>query len=586
MPAVLVCHDLSFSFPTGETVLDGLTATFTEGFTGLVGRNGAGKSTLIKLLAGALVASAGSIERPDRIGYLPQDLVLDAERTVASVLGIDAILAALVVVDAGNGTPEDFEIIGDNWDLEDRVEAELAEFGFINLDLDRPIGTLSGGQVVLLALAAHFLARPDVLLLDEPTNNLDRTARKRLYQAVRRWPGPVVAVSHDRELLELCDQIAELRDSVIKSYGGNFSDYAAAVATEQEAAARAVRTAEADLKRQKRELIEAQTKMDRHNRYGKQYAEKSGMPAIMAGALKRKAEVSQGKLRGGHEANVEEARKRLDTAEERVRDDDQVRVDLSATTVPTGREIVITDDLVLRNGVAVDLHIRGPERLALTGGNGTGKTTLIDTLIGSVPPLSGRARTYVPVRLLPQRLQILDPNQPVITSVSQLAPSADDNTLRSRLARFLLGADVITRPARTLSGGELFRASLAGLLLAEPAPQLLVLDEPTNNLDLDTVAALTSALRQYKGALLVASHDRPFLDDIGLTGEVTFAPDPMPGRFARIETLTPVAEEHADKDQEVGDQEVGDQDVEDQDDGYYRAADQRTDSSNQTPSTR
>jgi ATPase subunit of ABC transporter with duplicated ATPase domains len=502
-----------------------------------VGRNGAGKSTLIKLLAGELVPTAGRIDRPERIGYLPQDLVLDAERTVASVLGIDMIIAALARVDAGAGEAEDFEIIGDAWDIEEQVEAQLSAFGFTELALDRPIGTLSGGQVVLLALAAHFLARPDVLLLDEPTNNLDRDARDRLAAAVRRWPGPVIAVSHDRELLELCDQIAELRDSEIAFYGGSYIDYASAVATEQEAAARAVRTAEANLKRQKRELIEAQTKIDRRNRYGKAYAEKSNMPKILAGAMKRKAEVSTGKLKGRLESDVEDARKQLDAAEDRVRDDDQVRVDLSATAVPGSRDILITEDLVLRNRVLVDLHIRGPERLALTGGNGTGKTTLIDTITGAVPPVAGTVRVNVPYRLLPQRLQVLDEDRPVIDSVARLAPNADNNTLRARLARFLLGADVISRPARTLSGGELFRASLAALLLAEPAPQLLILDEPTNNLDLDTVAALTSALRQYQGALLVASHDRPFLDDLGITGEITFTADPSPGRFARIEDI-------------------------------------------------
>ncbi|HEY9293926.1 MAG TPA: ATP-binding cassette domain-containing protein, partial [Microlunatus sp.] len=362
-------------------------------------------------------------------------------------------------------------------------------------------------------------------------------ARERLYAAVRRWPGPVIAVSHDRELLMLCDQIAELRDSEITFYGGNFADYTESVAVEQEAAARAVRTAEANLKRQKRELIEAQTKIDRRNRYGKAYAEKSNMPKILAGAMKRKAEVSNGKLRNGLESDVEDARKQLDQAEDRIRDDDQVRVDLSNTALPAGRDVVISNDLVLRNGVAVDLHIRGPERLALTGGNGTGKTTLIDTLIGAIAPLSGSIDVRVPYRLLPQRLQILDDELPVLVSVARLAPSADDNTLRSRLARFLLGADVITRPARTLSGGELFRASLAALLLAEPPPQLLILDEPTNNLDLGTAAALTSALRQYRGALLVVSHDRPFLDEIELTGEVTFAEEPAPGRFARQEVL-------------------------------------------------
>lgn len=543
MTAVLVCHDLSFSFPTGESVLESLNCSFSGGFTGLVGRNGAGKSTLIKLLAADLQPTSGSVSRPDRIGYLRQDLVLDGERTVASVLGIEEIVAALGKVDAGDGEPADFETIGDDWDLEDRVQAELSAFGFVDLALGRTVDTLSGGQVVLLELAGLFLARPDVLLLDEPTNNLDGSARDRLYAAVQRWPGPVIAVSHDRELLALCDQIAELRDSAVTFYGGNFEAYTEAVAAEQEAAARAVRSAEAHLKRQRRELIEAQTKIDRHNRYGKAFAEKTNMPKILAGAMKRKAEVSTGKLRGGHESDVDEAKKQLDDAEARVRDDDLVKVDLQATAVPGSREVLITEDLVLRNGVGVDLHIRGPERLALTGGNGTGKTTFIDTVTGAVPAQSGSVRTLVPYRLLPQRLQILDDDLPVLTSVSRLAPDADDNRLRSGLARFLLGAGVITRPAGSLSGGELFRASLAALLLAEPAPQLLILDEPTNNLDLDTVAALTSALRQYQGALLVISHDRPFLDEIGLTGELTFTQIPEPGRFARLETVAPPDEE-------------------------------------------
>jgi ATPase subunit of ABC transporter with duplicated ATPase domains len=157
-----------------------------------------------------------------------------------------------------------------------------------------------------------------------------------------------------------------------------------------------------------------------------------------------------------------------------------------------------------------------------------GKTTLLDTLTGRVPPLAGTVQLRVPVRVLPQRLQVLDDDDTVLAAVGRQAPSVDTHTLRASLARFLLGADLVARPVGTLSGGERFRATLAALLLAEPAPQLLVLDEPTNNLDLDSIAALVAALRSYRGALLVASHDERFLERIGLDRVVDLGgPDPL-----------------------------------------------------------
>ena len=165
--------------------------------------------------------------------------------------------------------------------------------------------------------------------------------------------------------------------------------------------------------------------------------------------------------------------------------------------------MLLLDGVVLRNGVRVDAHLRGPDRIAVVGPNGSGKTTLVDTVVGTIPAVAGRVDLRVPTRLLPQRLTVLDDADTVLAGVSRLAPTADDNTLRAELARFLLDADTVVRPVGSLSGGERFRASLAALLLAEPAPQLLVLDEPTNNLDLDSVAQLTAALNAYQGALLV-----------------------------------------------------------------------------------
>jgi ATPase subunit of ABC transporter with duplicated ATPase domains len=524
MPA-LVCHHLTFAWPTGEVVFADLDVAFPDGLTGLVGRNGVGKSTLLRILAGELTPTAGHVTGPATVGYLPQQLPLQSDRTVAAVLGTDHRLAALQRITEGDGRPEDLDLIADDWDLEERTEAALASFGFAGLDLDRLVGSLSGGEVILLALAGLFLARPDVLILDEPTNNLDRGARGRLYTALQGWRGPVITVSHDRELLDLVDQIAEMRTGEVRIFGGSFSAFTEALATEQQAAARDVRAAQSDLRRQQRELADARVKLDRRLRYARSQAE--NVPKIVAGAKKRAAQVSAGKLRGGHEADVEQAKGNLDAAEERVRDDDLIRIDLASTTVPAARDVLIMDRVVLRTGREVSLHLRGPERVALTGPNGSGKTTLIDTICGTVQPRSGSVDLRVPVRLLPQRLDLLDDSESTLAGVSRYAPSADDNRLRAQLARFLLDADTIRRPVGSLSGGERFRATLAALLLAEPAPQLLILDEPTNNLDLDSVAQLVSALRQYRGALLVASHDERFLADIALTSRLEF--DNVPG---------------------------------------------------------
>ena len=160
---------------------------------------------------------------------------------------------------------------------------------------------------------------------------------------------------------------------------------------------------------------------------------------------------------------------------------------------------------------------RRSERIALTGRNGAGKTTLLRTSVGEIPAVSGRAKAAVPVRYLPQRLNLLDRELTVVQNVARFAPAATDNQIRAQLARFLFRGRRADQRAGTLSGGELFRATLATLLLAQPAPQLLLMDEPTNNLDLASVRQLAGALRSYQGALIVASHDVPFLRDLGLT---------------------------------------------------------------------
>ncbi|WHM40565.1 ATP-binding cassette domain-containing protein [Streptomyces sp. BPTC-684] len=533
----VVCTGLSFTWPDGTVALEDLSWAVGPGMTGLIGLNGSGKSTLLRLIAHELPPAAGTVQVTGRTGYLPQDLTLNTTARVDQALGIARTRAALHAIEAGDADERHFAAVGDDWDVEERAHATLAQLGLGHLGLDRTVAEVSGGEAVLLHLAALLLARPDVLLLDEPTNNLDHDARRRLYEAVTAHPGTVIVVSHDRALLERVDRVAELRDGAVRTFGGNLAAYEEALATEQEAALRGVTAARAQVARERRDLVDAQTRQARSTRYGKKMYADNRMDKAAAHTAKRAAQVSRGKQRAVHEQRLAASRERLGEAQRALREDDTIRVDLPATAVPPHRTVLTLRAARLRNGAELgDLEVHGPQRIALTGRNGAGKTTLLRTLTGELPPAAGQAEVHVPLRYLPQRLDLLHGPASVLDNVARLAPHADTNRIRAQLARFLFKGRRADQQVDTLSGGERFRATLAALLLAEPAPQLLLLDEPTNNLDLTSVQQLTQALNAYRGALIVASHDQPFLDLLGITRRLHIDDTPPPNSPAAYGT--------------------------------------------------
>jgi ATPase subunit of ABC transporter with duplicated ATPase domains len=527
MPVVL--SDLSFSFQNGRVVLSKLSASFNPGRTGLLGQNGSGKSTLLRLIAGVLRPTSGSVTVTGEVGYLPQDLTLGTGATVASLLGIAAAREAVRAIEAGSVDPAAFDTVGDDWDVEDRAREWLARLGLSHVGLDDPVGRLSGGEAVLTALSAQLLRRPAVLLLDEPTNNLDLDARRRLYAAVEAWPGVLIVVSHDRALLSLVDQVADLSGGALRMYGGNLEAYEALLATEQAAALRSVTAAGADVRREKRDLLETQVKQSRRDRMGRALAASGSIPKMAAGGRKRAAQVSAGKARDVALARIAGARERLAEAEDALRDDAVIRISLPGTMVPAGRTVLTARGLDApwapwhaaegdqpQHGRLAELVMRGPERVALTGPNGAGKTTLLRVLAGLEGSILD-VRRNAALGYLPQRLDILDDELTVVENVRAVAPRASVNEVRAGLARFLFRGGRAEQPAGTLSGGERFRAVLAALLLADPPPQLLLLDEPTNNLDMASARQLSEALSCYRGALVVVSHDVPFLGSVGIT---------------------------------------------------------------------
>ncbi|MCU6479702.1 ATP-binding cassette domain-containing protein [Arthrobacter sp. A2-55] len=525
----------TFSWPDGTPVFTDLTTTFTEGRTGLVGPNGTGKTALLRLIARELAADGGTVETSSAVSYLPQKLTLRTDQPVAELLGLADKRRALAAVLAGRveGMAWNLEVVGDDWDIEERAVALLAGYGLPASGpefLDHTVGTLSGGEAMIAALAGLELAARPITLLDEPTNNLDRAARHRLYQAVENWRGTLLVATHDRELLQRVDAIAELRPVRSRAWsgervqlirhGGNWDAYAAQRGAEQETAERMVRDAGARFALEKRQRIEAETKIARSARQGRKAAE--SMPKILANELRKRAQESAGKLRGTMGSRESDAAAALAAARDALQPDSRIRIGLPGTAVPVGRTVLDAPAAAVALGEMYDggtplapqarLTLRGPERVALTGPNGVGKTTLLDAL---------RPHASVPVGYLRQRIGVeddrwegLDDSLSVIENVRAAAPGAALGVVREQLARFHFRGTLVDQAVGELSGGERFRVALARILLAQPVPQLLFLDEPTNNLDLASIEQLVSALADFQGALVVSSHDSAFLREL------------------------------------------------------------------------
>jgi ATPase subunit of ABC transporter with duplicated ATPase domains len=517
----VVLDGLTFSWPDGSIVIDDVSGAFTAGHTALIGRNGTGKSTLLRLVAGELTPTSGSCTVRGSVGYLPQRRDRRPDATVADALGLSGVLRSRTAVEGGSVEPAHYDVLEGRWDLPERQLAQVAAAG---LDLGeeplcRPAATLSGGEWATVRLLGLMADEPEVLLLDEPTNDLDADNRHRLYDLIGAWTRTAVVVSHDRTLLDRVDAVAEVRGHTLTRFGGTYSEYQDALAVEQAAADRCVRVAEDSVRREKRQWMEAQEKLTRRTRYAATAQAQKRVPKILANSLKRQAQVSAAKLKDVHARSLDEARTSLSEADWRAKRDEAVRIELPGTAVPPAKVVA---SLVVRGE---RLTIRGPERIAVVGPNGSGKTTLIDALLGRrVVKGCDDPVTHVPWGYLDQHLSGLDECASALENVRRGCPATPAAEVRAQLARLLVRGDDVHRPVGTLSGGERFRVALTAVLLAEPAPKLLVLDEPTNNLDLATVEQLAGALDVFSGAMLVASHDEWLLDRLGATTRWRLAP--------------------------------------------------------------
>jgi ATP-binding cassette subfamily F protein uup len=498
---VALLDDAAFALEAGERL-------------GLIGRNGAGKSSLLKVLAGLERLDDGLLQMTQglRICYVPQEPLFEAERTVFDLVSEGVAEAkALRARYEAHAPGEDLDALQtriealDAWTWEQRVDTTLAQ---LHLDGTRDIGALSGGMKKRVALAQALVALPEVLLLDEPTNHLDLDSIAWLEELLTGFKGSLMLITHDRAFLDaVCTRIVELDRGVLRSYPGNFSAYERL--KEEQLAADALAAARADKLLAQEEVW------------------------IRKGVEARRTRSV---------ARIERLQRLRAQRQQRREVLGQVRLEIDAG-VPSGKIVAELRDVSFAYGaMPIVSHfsatlLRG-DKVGLIGPNGAGKTTLLKLILGELQPTSGTVRqgTKLAVAYFDQMRSRLDLDATLADSISPGSEWVEFNGQRkhvmSYLNDFLFAPERAHSPVRTLSGGERNRVLLARLF-ALPA-NVLVLDEPTNDLDIDTLELLEELLQSYTGTVFLVSHDRRFLDNV-VTSTIAWEGQDTPGRWREYE---------------------------------------------------
>lgn len=528
---LLSAHQLTYELDDGRTLFKNLTVNLTHKRTGIVGKNGAGKSLLAALLYGDILPTQGHVQRAPNIGYFSQisDRFLPSQsQTIAELLGVSDVLNALDRVALGHCEPVLFDVIGDNWNAHHDVVSRLRA---INLpdDTTMPVSKLSGGEYSKLKLLTLFENKHALLILDEPSNHLDLHGKQWLADKISKYEGAVVLVSHDRMLLNDMEEIWEVADQTLHIFGGNYHAYIAQ------------KTAQHDALKRKFGVLMQQTK---HLEKQAQHNYEKAQQRASVGNKQRK-EGSQAKVlldkkrdnaTKAASARSKNERTRAALINEQTRQlskqyssssltNKPLRFYLDAhsngTTQIVNKTAFSCDNVVLTFGSQkpLSLRINASEKLHVTGTNGAGKSTLLKTLCGSLPPKYGKLSINTVTAYLDQHFCLLNTQQTVLDYLVEQCPILSISHARTLLASAGLRNDMANQSVETLSGGQ--KMVLAMLVVSNQRQcPFLLLDEPDNHLDIDAKTVLARAIKEYKGGILLISHDTVFIADCGITDTI------------------------------------------------------------------
>ncbi|MDR2122414.1 MAG: ATP-binding cassette domain-containing protein [Flavobacteriaceae bacterium] len=520
---MLIIQDITYIHPNKDLLFNKINLTVNKhDKIALIGNNGAGKSTLLKIIAGILSPSGGILHCDSRIYYVPQIFGQFNEFTVAQAIGIDEKLKALSEIVSGNVTETNLTVLNDDWSIEERCNEALSRWKLEDLNLDQQMKTLSGGQKTKVFLAGMSIHQPEMILLDEPSNHLDINGRALLYDFIQSYKNSMIVVSHDRKLLNLLDSVCELSSKGITVYGGNYDFYAEQKQIEKNALNEDIKSKEKALRKAKETERETSERQQRQNARGNRQQRKEGTPKAMINKLKNDAERSSARLKGVHAEKTEAVSRELTELRKELPYMDGMKFGFDNSTFHLGKTLIIAENinfgydgrLLWRQPLS--FRIKHGERIVLHGANGSGKTTLIKIILDKLQPTTGTIhRAGNSAVYIDQDYSLID-NRLTVYAQSQIfnTSAMPEHEIKIRLNRFLFTKNDWDKSCNSLSGGEKMRLMLCCLTISNHAPDIIVLDEPTNNLDIRNIEILTAAINEYRGTLIVVSHDSYFLEQI------------------------------------------------------------------------
>lgn len=498
--------------PDGRALFNDLSFSFEPVATGLVGANGVGKSMLGRLLAGTLAPSSGRCHGGGRVFLLPA-LSGEPQGRLGDLAGVGNVLDALDRIAEGSTDPADFTLAEGQWDLHNRLLQHWQDSGLpAHLQPGQPARQLSGGQAMQVALSGAWASAADWLILDEPSNHLDARHRAQLQEALAQWRGGLLVISHDRALLQQMTRIVELSASGLQRFSGPYSVYEEEKAAQRTAAQDRLDHARHQHRLQQRQSRDLQERAQQRQARGDRRARDANQAPILLGLQKQRAQASAGRHAQLQEQRLDDSASRLRDAAAAVEQRSGL-VAFAPEAQRSAQRVLKVERLVLPHGCAIplDLLLQRGQRLALVGDNGSGKSSLLRVLAGQLTPRSGDVDVAVKAALLDQQLSSLADTDTALSALQSANDRLGSAELRTRLALLGLDAQRLQRPVATLSAGERLKAALACVLYADPVPGLLLLDEPGNALDLDALQVLEGLLDQYRGSLIMASHDERLL---------------------------------------------------------------------------